>query len=129
VSIFSKIVSGEMSAHKIYEDINHLAFLDIFPMSKGHVLVIPKKEIDYIFDMSDTEYNQLLLFSKKISLAIKKVINCKRVSLNIVGLDVPHVHIHLIPINSISDLNFEKKKLIFSEKEFKEIAILIRDAI
>jgi histidine triad (HIT) family protein len=98
-------------------------------MSKGHVLVVPKKEIDYIFDMSDTEYNQLLIFAKKISLAIKKVINCKRVSLNIVGLDVPHVHIHLIPINSISDLNFEKKKLIFSEDEFKDIAILIRDAI
>ena len=98
-------------------------------MSKGHVLVIPKKEIDYVFDMSDTEYNQLLLFAKKISLAIKKAINCNRVSLNIVGLDVPHVHIHLIPINSISDLNFEKKKLIFSEEEFKEIALLIRDAI
>jgi len=129
VSIFSKIVSGEISAHKIYEDSNHLAFLDIFPMSKGHVLVIPKKEIDYVFDMSDTEYNQLLLFAKKISLAIKKAINCNRVSLNIVGLDVPHVHIHLIPINSISDLNFEKKKLIFSEEEFKEIALLIRDAI
>ena len=129
MSIFSKIVSGEILSHKIYEDSNHLAFLDIFPLSKGHVLVIPKKEIDYVFDMKDREYTQLLLFAKKISSAIKKVINCKRVSLNIVGLDVPHVHIHLIPINSISDLNFEKQKLNFSEEEFKEIATSIREAI
>ncbi len=129
MSIFSKIVSGEILSYKIYEDSNHLAFLDIFPMSKGHVLVIPKKEIDYIFDMNDREYAQLLLFAKKISLAIKKVINCKRVSLNIVGFDVPHVHIHLIPLNSISDLNFEKQKLTFSEEEFKEIAASIREAI
>ena len=129
MSIFSKIVSGEILSYKIYEDSNHLAFLDIFPISKGHVLVIQKKEIDYVFDMKDSEYNQLLLFAKKISLAIKKVINCKRVSLNIVGLDVPHVHVHLIPINSISDLNFEKQKLILSEEEFKKIAVLIRDAI
>ena len=129
MSIFSKIVSGEILSYKIYEDGNHLAFLDIFPMSKGHVLVIPKKEIDYIFDMNDREYTQLLLFAKKISLAIKKVINCQRVSLNIVGFDVPHVHIHLIPLNSISDLNFEKQKLTFSEEEFKEIAASIREAI
>ena len=129
MSTFSKIVSGEISSYKIYEDSNHLAFLDIFPISKGHVLVIPKKEIDYIFDMNDREYTQLLLFAKKISLAIKKVINCKRVSLNIVGFDVPHVHIHLIPLNSISDLNFEKQKLTFSEEEFKEIAASIREAI
>ena len=129
MSIFSKIVSGEILSHKIYEDSNHLAFLDIFPMSKGHVLVVPKKEIDYIFDMSNSEYNQLLLLAKKISIAIKKVINCKRVSLNIVGLDVPHVHIHLIPINRISDLNFEKQKLTFSEEEFKETSSLIRQAI
>ena len=101
MSIFSKIVSGEILSYKIYEDSNHLAFLDIFPISKGHVLVIPKKEIDYVFDMNDREYSQLLLFAKKISLAIKKVIHCKRVSLNIVGFDVPHVHIHLIPVNSI----------------------------
>ena len=129
MSIFSKIVSGEISSYKIYEDKNNIAFLDIFPMSKGHVLVVPKKEIDYIFDMSNSEYNQLLLLAKKISIAIKKVINCKRVSLNIVGLDVPHVHIHLIPINRISDLNFEKQKLTFSEEEFKETSSLIRQAI
>ena len=129
MSIFSKIVSGEILSHKIYEDSNHLAFLDIFPISKGHVLVIPKKEIDYVFDMNDCEYSELLLIAKKISLAIKKVFNCERVSLNIVGLDIPHVHIHLIPINKISDLNFEKQKLIFTEKEFKEIASLIRQAI
>jgi len=129
MSIFSKIVSGEILSHKIYEDSNHLAFLDIFPISRGHVLVIPKKEIDYVFDMDDCEYSELLLIAKKISLAIKKVFNCERVSLNIVGLDIPHVHIHLIPINKISDLNFEKQKLIFTEQEFKEIASLIRQAI
>ena len=129
MSIFSQIIQGEIPAYKIFEDESNLAFLDIFPIARGHVLVVPKKEIDYIFDMSSDDYTQLFLFAKKIADAMKKVFDCDRIGLSVIGLDVPHVHIHLIPINKISDMNFENQKLEFTKKEFSDIANMIRNAI
>lgn len=129
MSIFSQIIQGEIPAYKIFEDESNLAFLDIFPVARGHVLVVPKKEIDYIFDMSSDDYTQLFLFAKKIADAMKKVFDCDRIGLSVIGLDVPHVHIHLIPINKISDMNFENQKLEFTKKEFSDIANMIRNAI
>jgi len=128
-SIFSKIVSGDIPAFKVAEDENYLAFLDIFPLAYGHVLVIPKKEIDYIFDIDSDEYLGLFTFAKKVAEAMKKVVVCKRIGLAIVGLEVPHAHIHLIPLNNISDINFDKPKLKFSKKEMNAIAQKISAAI
>jgi len=105
-SIFTKILRGELPCHKIDETDDCFAFLDINPNSKGHTLCILKKEIDYIFDLSDEEYLSLMKFSKKVALAIKKSVDCKRVAMSVVGLEVPHVHVHLIPINNMNDLNF-----------------------
>ncbi|MDX1904703.1 MAG: HIT family protein [Thermonemataceae bacterium] len=115
-SIFSKIVAGEIPCHKIAEDEHHLAFLDIFPIAKGHTLVIPKKETDYIFDMEDEALAQLHIFAKKVAQAIKKAIPCERIGLAVVGLEVPHTHIHLIPINEVSDMDFGKKHKMTSEE-------------
>lgn len=129
MSIFSKIVSGEISAHKIYEDSNHLAFLDIFPIAKGHVLVIPKKKTDYIFDIDSEDYTALWRFAKKVAKAMDKVINSERIGIAVIGLEVAHAHIHLVPINGVSDINFERPKLSFSEVEFEEIAASIRSVI
>ena len=120
-SIFTKIIEDEIPAYKILEDENHLAFLDVFPISKGHTLVIPKKETDYIFDIENKEYQDLMLFAKKVAIVLKKSINCKKIGVSVVGLEVPHSHIHLIPINSVSDMNFSKEKLKISEKEMKNI--------
>jgi len=128
-SIFSKIVSGDIPAFKVAEDENYLAFLDIFPLAYGHVLVILKKEIDYIFDIDSDEYLGLFTFAKKVAEAMKKVVVCKRIGLAIVGLEVPHAHIHLIPLNNISDINFDKPKLKFSKKEMNAIAQKISAAI
>jgi histidine triad (HIT) family protein len=128
-SIFSKIVSGDILAFKVAEDDNHLAFLDIFPLAKGHVLVIPKKETDYIFDIASDEYLELFKFAQKVAKAMDKVIDCKRIGVAVIGLEVPHAHIHLVPLNHVSDINFERPKLKFPDSEMKEIADLIKSAI
>ncbi len=110
-SIFTKIIEGEIPAHKILEDDHYLAFLDIFPLSEGHTLVIPKQEIDYLFDLDDELYTGLHLFGKKVARAIRQAVPCKRVATAVVGLEVPHAHLHLIPINTMADFDFDKQKL------------------
>ncbi|WP_317899972.1 HIT family protein [Aurantibacillus circumpalustris] len=124
-SIFSKIVAGEIPCYKIAEDENYLAFLDVFPLKKGHTLVIPKKEVDYIFDLDSTTYSGLMEFSKKVAVAIKRSIPSKRISMQVIGLEVPHAHVHLIPINSMNDCDFKQEKLKFSKEEFEETAKFI----
>jgi len=128
-SIFTKIINGEIPSYKIAEDENYYAFLDIFPLAKGHTLVIPKKEVDYLFDLDDETLAGLNLFAKKIAKAIDKTIDCKRVGVVVLGLEVPHAHVHLIPLNNESDASFSKPKLKLSEEEFKEIAEKISSAI
>ena len=128
-SIFTKIVNGEIPAYKVAEDENHLAFLDIFPLAKGHVLVIPKKQTDYIFDIESKDYIALWEFAQKIAKAMDKGIKCERIGVAVIGLEVPHAHIHLVPINGVSDINFERPKLKFSEEEMKSVADLIKSAI
>jgi histidine triad (HIT) family protein len=128
-SIFSKIASGDIPAFKVAEDENHLAFLDIFPLAKGHVLVIPKKETDYIFDITSDEYLELWKFAQKVAKGMDKVIACERIGVAVIGLEVPHAHIHLVPLNNVSDINFERPKLKFSEAEMKSISDLIKSAI
>lgn len=128
-SIFSKIVSGDIPAYKVAEDDNHLAFLDIFPLAKGHVLVIPKKETDYIFDLASEDYLALWKFVQKVAKAMTKVITCERIGVAVIGLEVPHAHIHLVPLNNLSDINFERPKLKFPEAEMQSVADLIRSAI
>lgn len=120
-SIFSKIINGEIDSYKIAEDDKHIAFLDAMPLVKGHTLVVPKKETDLIFDMEAEDYKDLWAFTQDIAKQIKKAIPCKRVGIAVVGLEVPHAHIHLIPLNSIEDLNFKNVRLIFSADEYKEI--------
>ena len=124
-SIFSKIVNGEIPCYKIDEDDKCLAFLDINPNSYGHTLCILKREEDYIFDLKDDEYFSLMNFSKKIAKAIKKSVNCKRVSMSVVGLEVPHVHVHLIPINKMGDLNFSNN-LDLDKNSFEEVCNKIK---
>lgn len=121
-SIFSKIVRGEISSYKIAEDNHYLAFLDIFPIAVGHVLVIPKNETDSIFDLDDPEYKGLWQFAKKIAKAIEKTIPCKRVGIAVIGLEVPHAHIHLIPLQSVEDINFSKPKLKLDSDMMEGIA-------
>jgi len=128
-SIFSKIINDEIPAYKILESENFLAFLDIFPLAKGHVLVIPKKETDYLFDISSDEYGELWKFAQQVAKAMDKVIDCKRIGVAVIGLEVPHAHIHLVPLNNVSDINFERPKLSFSEEEMNEVAQKIRKAI
>ncbi len=122
-TIFSKIISGEIQAHKIAEDKNFLAFLDLNPLARGHTLVIPKKEIDYIFDIEDKELSALWVFAKAVAKRIESKIECQRIGVAVIGLEVAHAHIHLIPLNSVSDINFSKPKLKLSNKELAEIAI------
>lgn len=126
-SLFSKIVSGDIPCYKIAENESYLAFLDIFPLTKGHTLVIPKKEVDYIFDLDPDTYSGLMEFSKEVATAVKKAIPCNRISMSVIGLEVPHAHVHLIPINSMSDCNFANPKLKLSKEEFEEISKIIRD--
>ncbi len=121
-SIFSKIVAGEIPCYKVAESEKFLAFLDINPLAKGHTLVIPKQEIDYIFDISDEMLAEMIVFAKKVALAIEKTVPCKRIGIAVVGLEVPHAHIHLIPINKVSDVNFANPKLTFTKEEFANIA-------
>lgn len=125
-SIFSKIIAGEIPCHKIAETENCFAFLDISPLAKGHTLVIPKREEDKYFDLNEEELIELNLFSKKIATAIEKAIPCKRVGIAVIGLEVPHAHMHLIPLQSVEDINFEREKLKISQEELAEIAKKIR---
>ena len=128
-SIFTKIIEGETPSFKIAENDKFIAILDAFPITKGHVLVIPKREVDYIFDLSDHEYMELFVFAKKIAHAMKKVINCNRIGISVIGLEVPHVHIHLIPINCIDDMNFSKPKLSFEPSEMNQISKSISEEL
>ena len=127
-SIFSKIISGEIPSYKIYEDESFLAFLDINPNAEGHTLCIPKKEIDQIFDMDDKTLSELIIFSKKIANAIKKAVVCERVGMSVIGLEVPHVHVHLIPINDMNDMSFDSK-INMTESQFTETMNKIKSYI
>ena len=128
-SIFSKIINNEIPSFKVSEDESYLAFLDAFPLAYGHVLVIPKKEMDYIFDLDSDEYLGLWNFSRKVAKAMDKVIVCERIGVAVIGLEVPHAHIHLIPINGVSDINFEREKKTFSPERMQDIAEKINSAL
>jgi len=128
-SIFTKIINGDIPCHKVAEDNNHLAFLDIMPLKMGHVLVIPKKEVDNIFDLNPSELADLHIFAQTVAKAIEKSIFCKKVGVVVIGLEVPHAHIHLIPIMSVSDIDFSQEKLKPSIDELKATALLISQNI
>ncbi|MBP3355742.1 MAG: HIT family protein [Rikenellaceae bacterium] len=125
-SIFTRIVNGEIPCYKVAEDDNYFAFLDINPIVTGHTLVIPKKEVDYIFDLDDSTLAGMMTFAKKVAASLKKNIDCKRVAVVVLGMEIPHAHIHLLPINSESDVDFHKQKLDLSDEEFKTILDKIR---
>jgi histidine triad (HIT) family protein len=128
-SIFSKIVAGEIPAYKVAESNEFLAFLDIAPLAEGHLLVIPKKEVDNLFDLDDETYTGLMIFAKIIATAMKKAIPCNRIGVTVIGLEVPHAHIHLIPINGLHDMDFTRPKLKFTPEEFEAIAEKIKEAL
>ena len=119
-SIFTKIINGEIPCYKIDENDKFLAFLDVNPLAKGHTLVIPKKEVDYIFNLEDNLLAELIVFAKQVALKVEKAIPCKRIGVAVIGLEVPHTHIHLVPINSVADIDFSQPKLKLSQKEFEE---------
>ncbi len=125
-SIFSKIVSGEIPCHKIAETENCLAFLDITPLVEGHTLVIPKKEIDYIFDVDDALLAELMCFAKNVAKQVERAVPCKRVGVAVIGLEVPHAHIHLVPMNSVGDINFTKAKMSPSQEQLRVVAEKIK---
>jgi histidine triad (HIT) family protein len=127
-SIFTKIIQGEIPSYKVAEDDKFFAFLDIRPLAKGHTLVVPKKEVDYIFDIDDELLGDMIKFSRKVGLAIEKVVPCKRMGMSVLGLEVPHAHIHLVPINSVYDIDFKKPPVEMSEDEFKALAAKISEA-
>lgn len=127
-SIFSKIVSGEIPCYKIAETEQYLAFLDISPLVEGHVLVIPKKEVDYIFDLDDETLSGLMTFAKKVAKAIRNVVPCQRIGIAVIGLEVPHAHVHLVPLNHVGDINFQKPKLSPSNAELELVSRRIREA-
>ena len=129
MTIFSKIVAGEIPAYKVAETVDYLAFLDISPLAEGHVLVIPKKEVDYLFDLDDELYTGLQIFAKIVAIGLKKAIPCKRIGVAVIGLEVPHVHIHLIPMNHVSDLNFARPKLSFTPEQLQATADKIKEAL
>ena len=126
--IFSKIIAGEIPSYKVYEDENCYAFLDINPNALGHTLCVTKKEVNKIFDLSEKDYNLLMQFSRKVALAIGKAIPCKRVGMSVIGLEVPHVHVHLIPLQAMEDATF-KKKVILTPEEFQATAVKIQDCL
>ncbi|UIR56551.1 HIT family protein [Sphingobacterium sp. SRCM116780] len=128
-TIFSKIVSGEISAYKVAESNDFLAFLDLSPLAKGHVLVIPKRETDYIFDINDDEYMALWVFSKIVAQGIQRVFPCKKIGIAVIGLEVAHAHIHLVPLNNVSDLNFSGPRLSLTNEELTETSEKIRESI
>ena len=121
-TIFTKIIRGEIPCYKIAEDEKYFAFLDINPLMAGHTLVVPKRETDYIFDLNDEEFSGLFIFAKKVAWAIEKSIPCARIGIAVVGLEVPHAHIHLVPMNKMNDINFKNPKLKLSQEEFSKIA-------
>ena len=120
-TIFSKIINGDLPAYKVAENDKFLAFLDINPNAKGHTLCIPKKEENKLFDLSEDEYQELMLFSRKVALALRKTVSCKRIGMSVIGLEVPHVHVHLIPLNEMKDATFQHKVKL-TEEEFKSLA-------
>ncbi|MCR9142149.1 MAG: HIT family protein [bacterium] len=120
-TIFSKIIAGDIPCHKVAEDDRHIAFLDVKPLKRGHTLVVPKRETDYIFDLEDDELAALHIFAKGVAAKIRAAVECKRVGVAVVGLEVPHVHIHLIPLDAIDDTNFARPRLKLSQEEFEEI--------
>lgn len=128
-SIFSKIIKGSIPCYKVAENDDHIAFLDISPLKKGHTLVVPKKEVDYIFDLDSGTYTGLMNFTREVATALKKAMPCNRIGVCVIGLEVPHAHVHLIPINSESDMNFHNEKLVLSKEEFEAIAATIRTAL
>ena len=121
-SIFSKIIAGEIPSYKVAEDENYLAFLDIFPLKKGHTLIIPKKEVDYIFDLDTETLSGLTLFTQRVAKAIDKTVSCERVGVAVIGLEVPHAHVHLVPLHGVQDIDFSKPKLEFTQEQFAAIA-------
>ncbi|MBU0763219.1 MAG: HIT family protein [Bacteroidetes bacterium] len=125
-TIFSKIISGEIPSYRIAENENFVAFLDIFPLAKGHTLVVPRQEVDYYFDLDDQILAEMNVFCRKIALAIEKTVECERIGVAVIGLEVPHAHVHLIPVNNVCDINFARPKLKFSDEEFSQIAKEIR---
>jgi len=125
-TIFTKIINGEIPCHKIAEDENFIAFLDVMPLAEGHTLVVPKKEIDYIFDLEDDLLAGLMIFAKKIAPALQQAIPCRRIGVSVIGLEVPHTHVHLIPLNTMNDINFTREKLKPSQEELKATADKIR---
>ena len=127
-TLFTRIVNGEIPCHKVAENDHFLAFLDIMPLTKGHVLVIPKTEIDYIFDLEDDLLGDMMVFAKQVARKMKLVLPCRRIGVTVIGLEVPHAHIHLIPINGLSDMDFSKPKLQPSQSELAEVAQLISEA-
>jgi histidine triad (HIT) family protein len=128
-SIFTKIIKGEVPAQKIAEDDRFLAFLDVYPLQLGHTLIIPKDQIDYIFDLEDILLADMQVFAKKVAIGIKKATGCKRVGVAVIGLEVPHAHVHLIPINQMNDMNFSQPKKKFSPEEMAAIAQKIREQL
>ncbi len=128
-SIFTKIINREIPAHIVAEDDDFISFLDINPLAEGHCLVIPKKEVDYIFDLEDADLAGLHLFAKKVANGIKKVIPCERIGVSVIGLEVPHTHVHLIPLNAIDDMNFSKMKLKPTQEELAKTAEAIKKEV
>jgi len=128
-SIFSRIVNGEIPCYKVAESESCIAFLDVNPLAKGHVLVVPKKEMDYIFDIDDELYLDLFVFAKKVAKAIQKIVPCTKIGMSVIGLEVPHAHIHLVPINNIRDLNFSGPRVSLKTSEFIELANQIKDVL
>jgi len=127
-TLFTKIIQGEIPCYKIAENELFIAFLDILPVAKGHALVVPKKEIDYIFDLPNEELQALNIFAKEVARKIQTVIPCKKIGISVIGLEVPHAHMHLIPINHIHDMNFEKERLKFTPEEYSEMCVAIANA-
>jgi histidine triad (HIT) family protein len=127
-TIFTKIINGEIPNYKVAENDSCYAFLDIQPVTKGHVLVVPKIEVDYIFDLTDDRLSELMIFAKSVAHKMDKVFDCSRIGLTVIGLEVPHTHIHLMPINGIADMDFSKNKLTFTEEEMEQIAKALREA-
>jgi len=128
-SIFTKIINGEIPCHKVAETDHCLAFLDIMPRTKGHTLVVPKREVDQLFDLSDAEYSELMSFSKQVATAIKASVPCQRVGVAVIGLEVPHAHVHLIPINTMEDMNFQRPHVQMEVEEMKLIAKTINEKL
>jgi len=126
-SLFTKIINKEIPAHIVAEDTDNIAFLDINPLAEGHVLVVPKKEVDYYFDLEQQDFTRLNLFAKKVAKAIEASVSCQRIGVAVVGLEIPHTHIHLVPLNTMNDINFSKPKLALSEDKMKVIAERIRE--